>query len=54
MVCSVGDGYRGLGGDVVASLRVATVLEREEQIEEADLSIQRTRYRAAKDEYRRW
>ena len=53
MVCSSGVRYGGVGGDTVASLRAAAVSERQQEVEDASLARDRTRYRDAKDEYRR-
>ena len=53
MACSVGVRYRGLGGDVVASLWAAAVSENKKEVEDASLARDRTRYKDARDEYRR-
>ena len=53
MACSVGDRYRELGGDAVASPQTATMLERRQEVEEASLARNRTRCIVASDEYRR-
>lgn len=54
MASFVGDRYWGLGEDAVASLHAATMVEREEQIEEANLSGQIIGYRDAGKKYKRY
>ena len=51
MACSAGVRYTGLGGDAMASLQVAAVSERQQEVEDASLARDRTRDRDARDEY---
>ena len=53
LTCSVGDKYRGVGGDAVASLRAAAVVEKQQEVDDCRLARNRVRYRAAIEEYRR-
>ena len=46
-------GIGGLGGDIVASLWASSMLKRQQKVEDDNLPRNRTRYKAAKDEYRR-
>ena len=53
LVCPAGYRYRGLGVDAVASLHADTMLEKQQEVEEARLGRIRVRYRATRDEYSR-
>ena len=53
MACSMGVRYRELGGIAVARLRAVTMSKRQQEVEDATLARDRTRYRATRDEYRR-
>ena len=53
MACFATVQYRGLGGDTMASLWAATVLERQQEVEDASLARDRTRYKDARDEHKR-
>ena len=51
LVCFAGDRYRGLGGDVVASLGVGATLVKQQEVKEARLGRLRVRYKNAREEY---
>ena len=53
LVCSVGDRYRGLGGDAVASLQAGAALLKQQEVEEAVLGRIRVSYRVARKDYSR-